>query len=256
MSVPVTNDALSFYVCTTASFLESPVATYVDNLEPMFADDPLTCKWLRQTWLPEETEHGQILGAYVQRTWPEFDWQHAFASFSARYLPQCTYALLRPTPGLEALARCVTETAATMTYRCMSVYTKDPELRALMRRLSSDEVRHYRYFRRLHLVCNDREEIGFLQRARTVLGRSELVRDEDLFMAYEPINTAWRSRPPFQLWSYEEFRRASAAIVRAHLPMREAKRMMLSPLKSESLLARLALLALGALVTRYYLADA
>jgi len=245
MSTPVAADALSFYVLTTASFLESHVATYVDNLEGLYADDQPTRQWLRK-----------VLGEYVRKMWPSFDWQRAFDAFSSRYLPVCSPALLRPTPGLEALARCVTETAATMTYRCMAEYTDDAELRALMRRLSSDEIRHYRYFRRLHLGCNGRERIGFARRARTVLGRSELVRDEDLAMAYEPINASWTVPPPFALWTYEEFRRASAAVVKAHLPLREAKRMMFSPLKSDSWLARLALSTLGVLVTRYYLPKA
>lgn len=37
MSASARNDPLSFYACTIASFLETSVGTYVENLQPFFA---------------------------------------------------------------------------------------------------------------------------------------------------------------------------------------------------------------------------
>jgi hypothetical protein len=256
MNSPAATDPLTFYVCTTASFLETPVPIYVENLKPFFRENEATTRWLQDTWLPEEAEHGRLLREYVEDTWPSFDWERGYSAFAERYLPQCDHSLLRPSPGLEALARCVTETAATMTYRCMATYTTDPKLQNLMRRMSADEVRHYRYFRRLHLDCNVSEQASLLARTRVLLGRSELVRDEDLAFAFGPINTSWKQAPTLPIWSYKEFRKATGAVMRQHFPFDDAKRMMFSPLRNGSRSSQVVAAVLAMLMTRHFLPDA
>jgi hypothetical protein len=256
MTSPSRIDPFCFYACALPSFLESTVPTYVDNLEPFFRADKETLDWLRDTWLPEEAEHGRLLRAYVERVWPEFRWERAYAEFRGCYVPRCETGNLRPSVGLEALARCVTETEATMIYRCIGRYAADPELAALMKRLSSDEARHYSRFRRLHEKHQAGEKLGFLRRARALIARSELVREEDLALAFLPLNAAWASPPPFATCSYRQFLAAAGQVMRAHFPFEEAKRMLFHPLKGDSPSERLTVAIMAWIVSRQFLRHA
>jgi hypothetical protein len=138
------NDAFSFYSMTVISYLESAVSNYVENLDVIFKDNPPLVDWLDNVWLHEEAEHGLMARQFVEETWPEYNWQKGYDQFLIEYGPRCAHEELRASPGLEALARCVTETQATMSYRCLISYSSDPKLRELMKRMSTDEVRHYR----------------------------------------------------------------------------------------------------------------
>lgn len=253
MTSPSRVDPFCFYACAIPSFLESMAPTYVDNLEPFFHADPETLAWLRDTWLPEEAGHGRLLRAQVERVWPEFQWEAAYARFRASYVPRCDTGRLRSSLGLEALARCVTETEASMIYRCISRYAADPDLAALMKRLSADEIRHYRRFRLLHEKCQAGERVGFLRRARTLIARSELVREEDLALAFEPLNAMWTLPPPFPVWTYRQFLAAAGQVMRAHFSFEEAKRMLFRPLRDDIPGGRLGMAVLAWLVSRPFL---
>lgn len=247
------HDALAFYACTIASFLEDSVAEYVENLQPFFADDPETGRWLRETWLPEEEAHGRLTRGYVEATWPEFDWRRAYGAFAARFLPQCHFSKLRPSPALETLARCVTETESAMMYRCIARYTRDPGLRALFERLSRDEVRHYRRFRKLHQRLQMRERNSLCARLLVLVDRSRLVRDEDIALAFAPLNDAWRSAPPIPLWSNRQLLQRAAGAMKAHFPFDEARRMLFRPLGLGRAFERLAASLAGAWVARLFI---
>ena len=197
MTSQVHTDAFSFYTCAIISIIESRVPTYVDNLEPFFRCDASTLQWLQEVWLPEEAAHGRFMRAFVERTWPDFDWERGFVEFSIVYIPRCTTEKLRPTVGLETLARCVTETQASMIYRCLASYTQDPDLKALLKQMSADEARHFRKFKDLHLRYQSAERTSLLERVRTLLARSEVVRDEDLALAFVPLNGTWTCLSPF-----------------------------------------------------------
>lgn len=256
MTSLIHTDKFSFYTCAIISFLESRVSTYVDNLEPIFRCDANTLKWLQETWLPEEAAHGRLMRSFVESTWPDFDWEFGFAEFSALYLPRCATEKLRPSVGLEALARCVTEAQATMIYRCLASYTKDPDLKALLKRMSADEARHFRKFKDLHLFHQSAERNSLLARVRTLLARSQLVRDEDLALAFAPLNGAWKCPPPFSSWSYAAFLEATAQVMKQHFPFKEAQRMLLNPLRTSSLVWRVGSAIIAKLVTRQFLRHA
>ena len=242
-----------FYATASASFLESRVETYVENLEAVFAGEQGILTWLRDIWLPEEAEHGRLLKSYVVRTWPRFDWNRGFTLFSTRYVPRCDHSRLRPSPGLEALARCVTETGASMIYRCIGAYAIDPELKALMRRISTDEVRHFRRFRDIHQHYDRTERRNLLCKARIMFARALLVRSEDLALSFEPLNCSWNGAAPFVPWSYADFLAETARVMRVHFPHEQAARMLTSPLRTRSFALRYASSILAALVTRQFL---
>jgi rubrerythrin len=256
MTTSPRTDAFSFYTCTIASFLESTVAIYVENLEPFFGDDEEDDRWLREVWLPEEAEHGRLTHEYVLGIWPEFDWNCAYGAFLTRYTPRCAFTQLRPSSGLEALARCVTEAEATMMYRCIARYTSDPALRLLCQTLSTDEVRHYRYFRHLHHRYEAVERNSIFTRLQVLLNRTRLVRDEDLCLAFEAVNTAWRQPPPFVQCSYQTFLDQAAHVMKLHFPFEETKRMLFRPLRSGRLFEELAVSVLADAVGKQFLSHA
>jgi len=252
MGIPARTDAFTFYSLASISFLESTVATYVRNLEPFFARDDDTRRWLRDVWLPEESSHGRRTRDFVARTWPGFEWERGYARFVAAYGPRCDHALLRPSPALEALARCVTETETAMIYRCLADYAGDAELSALLREMSADEVRHYGYFRRVFERYDARERNSTWRKARTLVARSELVRDEDVRLAFLPLNACWRAAPPFARLDFDEYLARAAEVMAEHFPLEEAQRMLFRPLRHGRWFERRLVSLLGRIVRRQF----
>lgn len=247
-------DAFTFYSMVVVSYLESAVPNYVENLDVIYQDNPDLVDWLDNTWLHEESEHGVLARAYVEETWPEYDWQKGYDLFLVQYGPRCAHEELRESPGLEALARCVTETQATMSYRCLMNYSSDPKLVALMKKMSTDEVRHYREFRKTFELYNQKEKNSFLTKARTIIGRSELVKDEDLFMAFEPISACWQAEPPVPHWEYSDYMEALGRISREYMPIEEAQKMLFKPMRTKGKLNNFLVNCIAGIVKRQFLA--
>ncbi|NND81583.1 MAG: hypothetical protein HKN50_04070 [Gammaproteobacteria bacterium] len=247
-------DQFTFYSMTVVSYLESAVPNYVENLDVIYRDNPELVDWLDNVWLHEESEHGVLAKTYVQETWPDYDWEKGYQLFLLDYGPRCAHEELRPTPGLEALARCVTETQATMSYRCLMNYSDDPKLKKLMKKMSTDEVRHYREFRRTFDAYNVTEKNSFLTKARTIIGRSELVKEEDLFMAFKPISQCWNGPLPFEAWDYDDYLAALARISRQYLPIAEAQKMLFKPMRTRGRFNNFLVSCMAAIVRRQFLA--
>lgn len=252
MHTPSRHDSFTFYSLGAVSFLESAAPVYVSSLRQVFASDLELCHWLQTVWLPEEVGHGARAREFVQKTWPEFDWDKAYAQFIRSYQPCCGAQHLRPSPALEALARCVTETETTMIYRCIELYTNDEYLKEMLREMSSDEVRHYRYFREVFDRYDERERNSFLRKAQVVVQRSALVRDEDLALAFAPLNAAWIHEPPFAPLTYDEYLIRTQQVMRQHFPFEEAKRMLFKPLRSGRWFEDLLVDSLAARLRRHY----
>jgi len=245
-------DAFTFYGISAISLLESAVPNYVDNLLPYFGDCPETARWLRDTWLPEESAHGRMTREFVERQWPEFKWEEAYQAFLRAYVPRCNHQLLRPSRSLEALARCVTETETAMVYRCLAAYSCDPQLKSMLKKMSQDETRHYAYFRDLFDTHDAIERNSFWQKAKTILARSELVRNEDLALAFEPLNRSWSGAKPFVPLTYAAFLGRASQVMSRHFPVEAAKRMLFRPLLGGRAWEGLAVRVLAFLVRRQY----
>lgn len=248
------NDAFSFYSMTVISYLESAVPNYVENLDVIFKDNPVLVDWLDNVWLHEESEHGLMAKQFVEETWPEYQWQKGYDQFLIEYGPRCAHEELRPSPGLEALARCVTETQATMSYRCLISYSSDPKLRELMKKMSTDEVRHYREFRKTFDAYNETENNSFITKARTIIGRSELVKDEDLLMAFRPTNHNWIGELPFDHWDYDHYMSELGRITKQHLPVAEAQKMLFKPMRTKGRINNFLVNCIASIIKRQFLA--
>jgi rubrerythrin len=238
-------DALLFYSMAISSFIETTTPEYVTNLERIFRDDPLVMHWLEHTWRHEEVRHGSLMRTQLEQLWPEFEVEQAYAEFTRSYVPRCDVALLRPTPALEALARCVTEALASASYRALASYTSGPHLKAMFLGMAADEARHYSYFRRAFERYNEREKHQRLKRLQVVVTRSLLVRDEDLPIAFASLNEHWTSRPPFEQEDYAGYLRLVAHLVRNHFPVTAAARMLMQPVAAGTWLEKLAIPAIA-----------
>lgn len=91
MKYLIRRDALLFYSLASISFLESTVATYVENLSRIFMTDPEMIEWLQTVWLREESEHGRLAKQVVQENWPEFDWEKGYRLFLSNYRPRTRF---------------------------------------------------------------------------------------------------------------------------------------------------------------------
>lgn len=228
-----------FLLLAGASFVETGSDLYTRNLVEQFHGDAEVSWWLTNRWQPEELQHGRALRAYVNRVWPEFDWQAAFAAFIADYSQGCTTAELEPTRCLEMAARCVVEMGTATYYRAIHTLSDEPVLGRLVGFIQRDEVRHYKYFFR---YFNKYNELEHNNRA-TVLGALARRLLEMLQSDAEcGLWHAFRARHPRASRKGREFRRAVAhttTLVRRHYPAPMAIKMFLKPLALPPALNRL-----------------
>ncbi len=225
----VRNDPTLFYSLATSSFLESTVASFTNNLIQFFSDNPEIKAWLRDTWEPEELLHGDLTRKYIKKVWPEYNWEIAYSNFSEEYLKYCKLDLLRPTKGLEMLARCLTETEAAVYYKALSEYSPDPVLKNILFKMYRDEVKHYKYFLRFFRYYNQIEKKGNISIGMTLFERSKLVVDEDLAIAIRHINKGWGKNPSFSLLQEKEVIQAVAKVSKKYLPFKTTQKMMVKP---------------------------
>ena len=228
-----------FLLLAGASFVETGSDLYTRNLVKQFHGDAEVSSWLTNHWEPEELQHGRALRAYVNRVWPEFDWQAAFAAFFADYSRGCTTEELEPTPCLEMAARCVVEMGTATYYRAIHALADEPVLGRLVGIIERDEVRHYKHFYRYFNKYNDIEH----KNRAIVLGalvrrlREILQSDAECGLWYP-----FHARHGRAMRNGPEFRRAVArtrALVRRHYPAPMAIKMFLKPLALPRALNRL-----------------
>jgi hypothetical protein len=141
-----------------------------------------------------------------------------------------------------------------MMYRCIWAYTTDPELKLLMKKLSSDEARHYSYFRRIFERHEATEKNSFVRKLRTISERSELVRDEDIAVAFRPLNEGWRGEIPFVPFTYAEFLATAEIVMKHYFPFEATTRMLFRPLREHSATGAVALNFSGWMLRKQFFA--
>lgn len=233
----ISSEGFEFYVAAIASFLESAIDHYVDNLGLQFVADATFVQWLQRTWLQEERRHGIRLRAYVAKRWPGFAWDAAWADYRSS-IPLHTTRHLNPSRTLELLSRCVTETEAAMMYRCIGECAADPALRSLALDLSRDEVGHYRVFRRHFSTTLNEEPVGLIRAFRTIVGRARLTIDRDIALAFAMLNQHWLEPPSFVCLEYPAFLGEVEQAYARYFPMHAAQHMILKPLDAVNNFAR------------------
>lgn len=156
----VRDDTVLFHMVSSASLIEFASGVYTRNLVEFFHDDDEVVNWLTQSWEKEELQHGEALKRYVQTAWPDLDWESAYEGFIAELVPYYSVDRLARTRALEMVGRCVVESGTATFYRMMSALASEPVLKRVAKKISADEVRHYKHFYRYYLRYREIEKPG------------------------------------------------------------------------------------------------
>jgi hypothetical protein len=223
------NDAL-FYLIAGASFVEATTDLYTQNLMDYFSDDAEITEWLQTHWLPEELQHGKALRHYVQLAWPDFDWDAVYARFQPEFAAQCAEDGVEPTRSREMASRCIVEMGTSGYYRMLSRMTDEPVLTELARRISDDEIQHYKHFYRYLKKYQRREG----QRRGGIVGalwnRLRMIDGEDSRIAMRHIYQARNDGRVLDRRVLKSMRRSWRALIQPHFPHRMCVQMLLKPL--------------------------
>lgn len=239
-----------FYIITSASFIEITSDLYTRNLIEFYHGDDQIADWLANYWEQEEVQHGVALKRYVQAAWPEFDWETAYRGFFDEYSRVCNLESLAENRSLEMVARCVVETGTSSFYRTLADASPDAVLKEIASHISTDEVRHYKYFYHYFLHYRDRERPSRFQILRQLWRRGAGVKAEDAYIAFKHAFLVRNPGAVFTEEEYDKFRASFRRIGRKAFPYEMAVKMILKPLDLSPPVGRVAQPALE-YTTRY-----
>lgn len=226
----VRGDRDLFYLLVSASFIESGSDTYAGNLATYYARVPDAAGWLSEHWEAEELQHGLALRRYVEHVWPEFDWERGYARFFAEYSKTCSIDQFEPTEALEMAARCVVETGTAAYYRALEQASDEPVLRDLTRRISNDEVRHYKHFYQFFNRFVEAERLGKLRVFGALARRLLEIKNEDAAIALRNVLRMERGVEEVPDWEVKALNSRVSAVIRKNLPIEMTVKMLLRPL--------------------------
>ncbi len=223
------NEAI-FYLVASASFVEAATDLYTQNLVDYFSTDDEITAWLAAHWLPEELQHGKALRRYVQLAWPDFDWDGVYRRFLPEFTRQCAEDGIEKTHSREMASRCIVEMGTSSYYRTLSKMTDEPVLSALARRISDDEVRHYKHFYSYLRKYQRREGQGRVGIALAAWNRLRMIDGEDSRIAMRHVYQARNPGHALDNRMLKGMRRGWRQMIQAHFPHRMCVQMLLRPL--------------------------
>jgi hypothetical protein len=224
------HNGLVFYGLAAASFLETAIPLHAAALLQVFTGEGEFRRWIDERWWPRKYAHGREARAYIERTWPEFDWSAAYAEFYDVYRPRACLNFGSRTAAQEALVRSVAAAQASAFYRCLGTASDDPELRRTLYRIAADESEHFTAFQRLFTKCQNGQRPGLITTYRTIVACARRARDFDVQVAYAGLGGRhWYGSVPFAEIEYPEFVQRMGDVVRRHLPLGAAQRLLFRP---------------------------
>lgn len=224
------HNAVMFYGIAAASILESAVALRGAALTAMLDEHPDFRAWIEEVWMPTKRAHAQRARVYVESMWPEFDWKAACDEFAADYGRVSQAA--GPGSGIArvALACSMAAAQAAAFYRGLGAVADDPDLRLLLQEMAADEAVHFERFRGYYERHRQGERLGMLASYRTIVSCASRARDIDVRLAFSRLNgDHWDRSMPFQELGYGEFIVRMSTMVRRHLPLTPAQRLLFRP---------------------------
>ncbi len=175
-------------IVKAASLVESNARDYGIYLCNVFADDP-RMKRAALGWVEEELVHGRALARWAGLADPGFDFDRAFARFTAGFrLPLEATASVRGSRAGELISRCMVETGTSSFYKVLGDATEEPVLREICRHIERDELAHYELFHRHLGRYLHREHPGWWSRLRVAVSRIAEAEDDELAYAYYAAN--------------------------------------------------------------------
>ncbi|MHB1543654.1 MAG: ferritin-like domain-containing protein [Gammaproteobacteria bacterium] len=226
----IASDETMFFLLASASFVEITTDLYTQNLVEHYAGDSEVVNWLSDHWQPEELQHGVALKRYVQKVWPDFDWDRAYQGFFAEYAKLCNAEQLEVTRTQEMVARCMVETGTSSYYTMLRDFCTEPLLKRIAHYIRNDEIGHYKYFYRYFRQYAEREHVSRWAILQALWTRIREIDTEDGLIAYKHAFQVRHPDLPFDPGRYEQFRRTLNSITRAYFPFALAARMTLKPL--------------------------
>lgn len=224
------HNGLIFYGLAAASFLETAIPLHANALLDVFAADCEAQRWIEGNWWPAKSAHARETRAYVEAVWPEFDWSSAYGEFYETYRPLAGLTRAGNSPAREALARSVGAAQVAAFYRCLGTAADDPDLRRLLYGMSADEAAHFDCFRRLFARRERNDRLGLLATYRTIVTCATRARDIDVQLAFSRLNAPhWYGSAPFPELDYRSFVTRMGEVVRRHLPLGPAQRLLFRP---------------------------
>jgi hypothetical protein len=127
-------------------------------------------------------------------------------------------------------SRCVVETGTASYYRTLSRASPDPVLAMLTRRISEDEVRHYKHFYRFFRKYRDIENPRRTAIIPALYRRLKMTGGDDSFIVLKHVHVAHCPGEPFDIGVYRRVRRECRKLVRDYFPHDMSVRMLLKPL--------------------------
>ncbi|SOY47304.1 putative ferritin-like protein [Cupriavidus taiwanensis] len=249
----VRGDRDLFYLLVSASFIESGSDTYAGNLATYYARVPDAAGWLSEHWEAEELQHGLALRRYVEHVWPEFDWVRGYARFFDEYRQTCSIDQFEPTEALEMAARCVVETGTAAYYRALEQASDEPVLRDLTRRISNDEVRHYKHFFHFFNRFAEAERPGRLRVLRALARRLLEIKNEDAAIALRNVLRMERGVESVPEAEVRALNTRVSGVIRRNIPIEMTVKMLLRPLHLHRGVERALRAPLVAMVSRVIL---
>ncbi|SPR96736.1 ferritin-like domain-containing protein [Cupriavidus taiwanensis] len=249
----VRGDRDLFYLLVSASFIESGSDTYAGNLATYYARVPDAAGWLSEHWEAEELQHGLALRRYVEHVWPEFDWARGYARFFDEYSQTCSIDQFEPTEALEMAARCVVETGTAAYYRALEQASDEPVLRDLTRRISNDEVRHYKHFFHFFNRFAEAERPGRLRVLRALARRLLEIKNEDAAIALRNVLRMERGVESVPEAEVRALNTRVSGVIRRNIPIEMTVKMLLRPLHLHRGVERAVRAPLVAMVSRVIL---
>lgn len=224
------HNAVTFYAVAAASLLECAVALRSEELAGAFDADAEFRVWLEQIWHPAKAAHAHKARAYVESMWPEFDWSGAWEAFAEDYRRSARLSGLRRGMAHEALACGACAAQAAAFYRGLGAAADDPELRSLLLGMALDEAAHFERLRRCYERHRRHERVSIWISYRTVVACAHRARNLDVRLAFSRLGEDhWLRSAPFPELSYEEFVARMGSVVRRHLPLGAAQRLLFKP---------------------------
>lgn len=222
-------NSVMFHSLAAASFLESVAEMHVERLSSVLAAQPEARLWLEQVWVPQRAELGRRLREYVEATWPEFDWNAAYAEFQQSFRTRVRFELRSPAAALDVVARCVAEVQLAVLYRGLAKAADESLLRGLAREAASAHAMFFDFFRGAFERCKRQKRVGFAATWRTLRAAMRSARDVQLRAAFEPLAQNWNGPRTVPELTYDEFVQRMAESVSRYADLGRIERMLFRP---------------------------
>lgn len=226
----VAKDEALFFVIASSSFVESGSDLYTSTLIDFFGESE-AAQWLREHWEGEEMNHGRVLRRYVEKVWPDFQWEKAFNEFMDEYSLLCTRSQLEASPTLELAARCVVETGTAALYGALHEYTTEPVLKKITGLIRNDEIRHYKNFNRFFKLYNQRSRYGKWPVFQALRRRLLEIRNEDAECALHHVFSAAYENNTWGRGHFFNISKNARGLVVKNMPADMMVKMFLQPLQ-------------------------